>query len=781
MLCFYPCELLQEEQVRLVSEKPPLSLDALLWRKGREYEKRFGCMDSTVVRLYRIVDGCGKPVCYAYQDMEANRELRMLEELESSENALQFEDIFPEIKEVEIRGCNELAVCLAGYLRKRGIHVFVTGKYWKELGFPADENAGERHGRLIIHADGIEPRTGNVYVDMQKSVSVEFECIDKIYEANVSSGRIQDIEGGGRSLLDRLKDEREIVLWGTTIEAQDTYDLLLAHGSDICCFVTEEPKQSFLLGKPVMSISEAACSMEKPVFLYCNDKGSALGGKVEEYVSYLGYQRNRQFYYVKDYMDIPCTNLVHVLKHKKVLLVGDKYLGRMLADYLADVEKGDIEVSWSETVECRVEGRRGEIILCIVLPAVSILGSVIDKEAFRKLREKLGAVGFTEYFTGVTPLVIADEYRHRQRAKYTLPELTPRGIVLGKIDYTTGNAFFRGLLKGHPEVLSDDMVYFYGCLFYYCVRLSDYSGEDILTEFWNIYNKETGGWGRERFIANPDAFDRNVRQFLLIKPRFTSQELFVLFHIAYEKTVHPEQECMISSRMIYSEPHRISRLQFPSLARWLRSEEVPVKIVSLRRDQIVRAASRFRTPSGREKIYDVLFNRIYAGSEEDSGETEYKMRFEDIKLRPKQYLSDFCDWLGIAWSDTLLKSVRFNSVTDYDIKPVFNKNEECFSEFDRFRISIASGWYQKKYGYTYESCLKFSRRELQDMFLKKFKFQEGMMQGDDFQLSVSDIIRWDLWEVRKRELLYDGQPEFEPVNLNGIETSIRETKGESIS
>lgn len=73
-------------------------------------------------------------VAYAYQDNEANRELRMLRELQSTEGALQFQDIFPEYEEVDIYGCNELAVCFAEYLEKIKVKVSVIGEHWGYFG-----------------------------------------------------------------------------------------------------------------------------------------------------------------------------------------------------------------------------------------------------------------------------------------------------------------------------------------------------------------------------------------------------------------------------------------------------------------------------------------------------------------------------------------------------------------------------------------------------------------------------------------------------------------------
>ncbi len=108
------------------------------------------------------------------------------------------------------------------------------------------------------------------------------------------------------------------------------------------------------------------------------------------------------------------------------------------------------------------------------------------------------------------------------------------------------------------------------------------------------------------------------------------------------------------------------------------------------------------------------------------------------------------------------------------------------SEFDRFRVSIACSPYQKKHGYSYEDCMKFSRRELQDMFLKSFRFQEGIeftseAEKEEYYLDRSEYIRSALWEIHKYAVLNDEKPEFEKVELRQSgETVIEECRQNEI-
>ena len=85
-----------------------------------------------------------------------------------------------------------------------------------------------------------------------------------------------------------------------------------------------------LFGKPVMNRSEVFRNIREPVLIQCQDTGSALGtGDVDSY-GYYGYGRNKAFFLLKDYTEIPESRLVHILRGKKIVLAGDQRLCAVL-------------------------------------------------------------------------------------------------------------------------------------------------------------------------------------------------------------------------------------------------------------------------------------------------------------------------------------------------------------------------------------------------------------------------------------------------------------------
>lgn len=234
-----------------------------------------------------MLDESGELVCFAYQDSEANRELRMLEELERNMCALQFPDIFPEYDSVMICGCNELAVSFAAYLKSVGIHVYVTGDYWDFWGYKSDTKAKtDGRKRLVLYAEGILFQSCEFYEKTRRSVSPEFECIDRIYEKNVLEKRIHDTIGNAEELFEILKKEEDLIILGIDRVAQDTYDILMAHGIDIAAFAVEGQSEQELLGKKALSIADAMKHFQNPVFINCRDSHGALGEEWTEYFYY---------------------------------------------------------------------------------------------------------------------------------------------------------------------------------------------------------------------------------------------------------------------------------------------------------------------------------------------------------------------------------------------------------------------------------------------------------------------------------------------------------------
>lgn len=215
-----------------------------------------------------------------------------------------------------------------------------------------------------------------------------------------------------------------------------------------------------------------------------------------------------------------------------------------------------------------------------------------------------------------------------------------------------------------------------------------------------------------------------------ITKKFTSQELFVMFHIAY-MDMHGQNisKTDIKNMVIYWEPHYTPRVIEEEFAKWLDMESVKCDILNIVRNIVMhKGAIKMLFQKEKEKTYAYDFIIDYPSIEKKVylwGE-RLVIKFEDIKCRPQQTLSKICSAWEIGWSETLMKTTHYGKldfydngeyiVNDFDLKPVYNANEKYFSEFDRLRIILINAPWQRKYGYPYVKITSFTGRELQKMF-----------------------------------------------------------------
>lgn len=102
------------------------------WEEGRKCFERCPVQFGGITMI-PVIDKERNLLCFAYQDDEANRELRMLDELMEYKSSLGFLDVYPEYNHVIIHGYNELAYNFYMYLRNTGVSVSVTGDLWTIL------------------------------------------------------------------------------------------------------------------------------------------------------------------------------------------------------------------------------------------------------------------------------------------------------------------------------------------------------------------------------------------------------------------------------------------------------------------------------------------------------------------------------------------------------------------------------------------------------------------------------------------------------------------------
>lgn len=765
-------------------KKDFLVLDQKIWSNGRNYFKEHG-----EENFIPVLDKDHQLVFFAWQDIEANREIRMLQEMCQQKEILNFRDLYPNYTGVIIHDCNELAWFMMEYLKKAGLWVSVDGDIWEKLGVTNDFDFQVKDS-YEIWAEGVCQKNQNWKRIRMRSVSAEFECVDEIYEANIKAGKISDTDGNYLDLIKRLKKEKYIVIRGTGTLAHDAYNWMLVNGIDIGAFQSDKKNENrkYLFGKPILKRKQIDKIMDA-VIIECSFKHSAWGvGNVDDY-SYEGYERNKRYFLLKDYIEVPENSISEILKNKKLILMGELLLCNRLykwwrqKNYLNQIEYWNLledeEIQNEELVmplSCNDRLVKEETIYLLIAPQ-SASKEVMKKtaaEKYNKYIEKLGERGiddYTDYFSDLLKFI----HLELEKDKYQKKELRPAGILLGAIPAYSGNVLLKQCLAGHPQIVMieggkywNKGVFLDMALYSFCVRLAEEKSCNILNSFWKIYEQEVGLESVSCDFPNKEEFERYINNFLCQYNSFTSQELFVMFLLAYE-VMYGKKINNIGNVVLYWEPHHWERKYVREWAFWLNSEQIKGYTISIARNRYIRAGSaiRFQTELNWQLIYNCMFCDEEIKYKEFENWEQCTIKFEELKCNPKVILTQICEWLGISWSDTLMettfhgKEVYFGNITGFDVKPAYNLYEEYFSDFDRLRIAMVAGSYQKKFGYPYTKTTEFSRRELQEMYLKEYHWEKTLKlyagNEDENMWHMQNYIRHLLWLQRYVETIANNK------------------------
>ncbi len=627
-------------------------------------------------------------------------------------------------------------------------------------------------------------------VGFRKSVSSEFECIDRIYEENILRGIIRDANGSFWDILQCIK-HKQIVLLGAGNESLDAYDFLLGFGVDIYCFSSEDEadKGKKLFGKRVLSRVEIIESVKNPVFVEIQSRYSAWGFGGVDFYHYMGYKRNEQFFLLCDYVEIPKNGFVHILNLKsidrKIVLAGDYWLCLKLKQMLkVRCEKLYERIVFYDVLEEYENQKEGlkrivknEICIndiCLLL-IPSYVGYYDNKEQNHSYRETVRrkyllaileviSVDVVDY--PIDNLLFFGEIKNYSQ-QHIHSDLKVKKIILGSIEDHNGNAFFRGLLDNHPQILMMGYNFINENLYSICIRLEMEHKDNILSLLWKFYYEEKEKSAQDEWpetIINK--FNHSMEELLSVNDTFTSQELFVMIHISYAKAWEMKIG-NISDMIIYWEPHNMKRENLEDYAVWLGKSGISGQIVNVVRNALMQKGSRLKGleekgwfPEINKKAFYCTLANLNIRRKEYDGWGRLTVRFEDLKCNPDKELTRICDEWEIEWSDTLLETTIhgqkdfYDNITGFNLAPVFRTYEEYYSEFDRFRIMVITSPFQKKYGYSYVSCLTFNRRELQKLFEKNFRFEKFLGErANMYDAVIQRFIADNLWSARRDEVM----------------------------
>ena len=187
----------------------------------------------------------------------------------------------------------------------------------------------------------------------------------------------------------------------------------------------------------------------------------------------------------------------------------------------------------------------------------------------------------------------------------------------------------------------------------------------------------------------------------------------------------------------------------PLYGEWLCDRKVKGFSINITRNAYTRVGSLFKFLEHFKRFSYLNMGEMWRKMRyaEEERKTSYdwrrlEVKFETIKTAPEKTLKGICEELEFPWNESMLATTRHGEsayydsgnkiVKNFDLKPVFNLYEEYFSDFDRFRINIIFSRDQERFGYPYVNCKEFSKYQLQEMYLKPFRFERKLMDTNNY-------------------------------------------------
>lgn len=154
------------------------------------------------------------------------------------------------------------------------------------------------------------------------------------------------------------------------------------------------------------------------------------------------------------------------------------------------------------------------------------------------------------------------------------------------------------------------------------------------------------------------------------------------------------------------------------------------------------------------------------------------VRFEDLKLYPRETTEKLCEFLRIPWSETCLHittngedSGIVDGTAGFDVTPVYNLHLEYMSTLDYYRIELLNAKNFQVWGYKlkYYDGTKYSPEDLEKLFAIPFKVETMELDpkkwpGWPNQDEIKEFHEWIL--QRALDVMEHGEKDYS-VDKNG--------------
>ena len=374
----------------------------------------------------------------------------------------------------------------------------------------------------------------------------------------------------------------------------------------------------------------------------------------------------------------------------------------------------------------------------------------------------------------------------------------------------SGSDFFNMILDSHPFLLT---IGWQGLCCYWSVWKVFCENKTVLEAVENMKNPQNksesellrmnvGQMLKYKARERMAPFLDSITNYLDPDKKYDQHDWFVAFFLSCNEVTGKKFKQRISPSVFYDRhnmgqplydkyicnPFNIKMEEIRDMQKYISKGFKYVKKVGVVRRPLGKIGSMANTRCGTNKRPDEfvkiwLGNRYVYGDYLKKDSIEYKIsrhvRFEDLKLYPKETTEKLCEYLRIPWSDTCLHLTAngddggvVDGTEGFDVWPVYNPHEKNLSSFDYYRIELLNYKNFSIWGYKtkYYDGIKYAEEDLEKLMSVPFKFET--LKYDAYPDWPNEKVSKEFHEwimERVRDILKNGDKDPKTIKGNNME------------
>lgn len=546
-------------------------------------------------------------------------------------------------------------------------------------------------------------------------------------------------------MMNTLHPNDDIIVYCAAGYGEKICIQLLSLGHHVVCFCDNAKKNEgiFLLGIPVYNYNECRKQYPQAVYVIANsNKATALEIATElerdGFVKNLSYFNSVESDLKGEFPEVR-ESVLHVFRDKTLILYGNLFLCDLFEKWIKK-SSGSIEVHICSAEDIIIDYKnkyRESIWIPLEFTSPFFMDSKKTEALFETLHN-YNIVSFSRFFLHY--MIFCEE---ESVISNNTPALSNHNIFIKKVAFLksaalSGASFINSVMDFHPNILYLGFNAL-GINIWRVVKMAAKVPNEKKVEVIIDMAKEAFA-GESTYSFSLEEYGNILEKYIQPHCVYSERDLFIRMHLAHYELIHGTTP--VGEVIIYMDVHDNAIQMRDIMLSWLKCMGFQAILLEMVRNPYKRFGSGLKLHLRKDRDINRILGFLDLVSGESFEKTEEKyeiirMRFEDLKMYPKQILQKLCNILEIPWSDTFLETTLCGEptayvegggkgITGFELKPVYHTYDEYFDAFDKLRLDMIFREKNKAYGYSYVHEEKYTEMllKVEDIFKIPFKFEE---------------------------------------------------------